>query len=130
MRDDPRKSLQWLQEQLREEEEVQSSASFYESDDDDLLTRVDRLLEDEEEEAPVPVKKKKKRPTAGQRAEQAHYKNGVDENAAVFTKTKKQLRREARQKKKSNVNRKLADLVFLAVLEIIGILCILGWWLQ
>jgi hypothetical protein len=32
--------------------------------------------------------------------------------------------------KKSGVNRNIRGLVFLAILECIGILAILGWWLQ
>ena len=37
---------------------------------------------------------------------------------------------EKRKQKKASVNRNIKGLVVLAVLEIIGILCILGWWLQ
>lgn len=124
MGDDPRKNLQWLQRQLLEEEDCEYA--FAAPEDTDLLIRADRLLEEDGEE--ILVRRGRKRPTAGERAEEAHQKRGPEENAAVFVKTKKQLRREAKRKK--NVNRKLADLVILAVLEIIGILCILGWWLQ
>ena len=64
------------------------------------------------------------------RAEQAHIRQQFDPSAAVLTKTGKQLRSEKIAEKKANVNRNLKDLVFLAILECIGILAILGWWLQ
>jgi hypothetical protein len=62
--------------------------------------------------------------------EQVHRDRQFDESAAVLTKTKGQLRKEARQAKKANVNKNIKGLVVLAVLEIIGIVWILGWWLQ
>ena len=129
MHDDPRKNLQWLQQQLLEEE-APANASFFVPDEDDvdLITRNDILLEEDPD--PSPVTRRGKRLSTGQRIQQARQNSGVEEDAAVFTQTRKQLRREAKRKKKANVNRKLADLVFLALLEIIGILCILGWWLQ
>ena len=130
MRDDPRKNLKWLEQQLLEAEAPQS----FSTDTDDLMTRVDALLEEIQEPDPPAFSRKSVRKTRGQRAEQAHIEKQFDESAAVLTKTKKQLRKEAKQQKiaekKSTVNHKLKDLVILALLEIIGILCILGWWLQ
>ena len=128
MRDDPRKNLKWLEQQLLEEEAPESLLP----EEDDLLRRVDALMEDTPpEERPVGNFSRKSK---GARAEQAHIRQQFDESAAVLTKTKKQLRREARLRKaaekKANINRKIGDLVFLAILEIIGILAILGWWLQ
>ena len=127
MRDDPRQNLKWLEQELQAAERPPQ----HRDETGELLARADALLE-EDPEPPVFVQKRRK-PTRGQRAEQAHMPK-LDESAAVLTKTKKQLRREAKQQKaaekKSSVNRNLKDLVFLAVLEIIGILCILGWWLQ
>ena len=124
MRDDPRRNLKWMQQQLLEAERPE--------EEDDLMRRVDALMEDlASEDAPAgdfsPGSK-------GAQAERAHINQQFDPSAAMLTKTKKQLRQEEKQRKiaekKSNINRNLKDLVFLAVLEIIGILCILGWWLQ
>ena len=128
MRDDPRRNLKWLEQQLLEEE----APDAFLPEEDDLLRRVDALVEDvPPEEKPIGNFSRKSK---GARAEQAHIRQQFDESAAVLTKTKQQLRREAKLRKqaekKSKVNRKIGDLVFLAILEIIGILTILGWWLQ
>ena len=120
MQDDPRKNLQWLQQQLLEEEGF--TPGFQQEGPSGR------------EPEPELLRRPRTGTTRGQRAEQAYLKAHFDESAAVLTKTRKQLRREEKQrkleKKKSNVNRKLADLVILAVLECIGILWLLGWWLQ
>lgn len=128
MRDDPRRNLKWLEQQLLEEE----APDTFLPEEDDLLRRVDALVEDvPPEEKPIGNFSRKSK---GARAEQAHIRQQFDESAAVLTKTKQQLRREAKLRKqaekKSKINRKIGDLVFLAILEIIGILTILGWWLQ
>ena len=127
MRDNPRKNLKWMQQQLME---VEAPSSFI-SDDDDLIRRVDDLLGEPPKETSLGNFSRKSKAA---RAEQAHIRQQFDESAAVLTKTKKQLRREAKQQKaaekKANVNRSIGGLVFLAVLECIGILAILGWWLQ
>ena len=47
---------------------------------------------------------------------------------AIDTKAEKAKARNA--EKKANVNTKIGGLMFLAILECIGILAILGWWLQ
>ena len=128
MRDDPRRNLKWMEQQLLEAEAPESVLS----EDEELMQRVDALIEDlNSEEAPAgnfgPGSK-------GLRAERKHIRQQFDESAAVLTKTKRQLRREEKLRKKAEkkagVNRKLGDLVFLAILEMIGILAILGWWLQ
>ena len=127
MGDNPRKNLKWMQQQLME---VEAPSSFV-SDDDDLIRRVDDLLGEPPKEASLGNFSKKSKAA---RAEQAHIRQQFDESAAVLTKTKMQLRLEAKQQKiaekKANVNRSIGGLVFLAVLECIGILAILGWWLQ
>ena len=94
----------------------------------ELLAMADLVLE-EDPEPPAFVQKTKKK-TKGQRMEEAHIIKQFDESAAVLTKTRKQLRREEKLQKKANINRNIKGLVFLAILEIIGILAILGWWLQ
>ena len=128
MRDDPRRNLKWMEQQLLDAEAPERILS----EDEELMQRVDALIEDlNSEEAPAgnfdPGSK-------GLRAERKHIRQQFDESAAVLTKTKRQLRREEKLRKKAEkkagVNRKLGDLVFLAILEIIGILAILGWWLQ
>ena len=124
MRDDPRRNLKWIEQQLQETDPIDP----YMDETAELLARVDLALE-EEPEPPVFVQKSRKK-TRGQQAEEAHIAKQFDESAAVLTKTRKQLRREARLQKKANINRNIKGLVFLAILEIIGILAILGWWLQ
>ena len=124
MRDDPRRNLRWLEQQLQESDPVDP----YMDETAELLARVDLALE-EDPEPPAFVQKTKKK-TKGQRMEEAHIIKQFDESAAVLTKTRKQLRREAKLQKKANINRNIKGLVFLAILEVLGILAILGWWLQ
>ena len=128
MRDDPRKNLKWLEQQLQESDAIDP----YMDETAELLARVDLALE-EELEQPALVKKSRKK-TKGEKAERANIAKQFDESAAVLTKTKKQLRREAKlqkkAQKKASINRNIKGLVFLAVLEVMGILAILGWWLQ
>ena len=128
MRDDPRRKLKWMEQQLLEEERPQS---FY-SEEDDLMQRVDALIEEmAEEDDLIGCFSSKSR---GARVERSHIRQQFDPSAAVLTKTKKELRREEKlqkqAEKKAAVNRSIGGLVFLAVLECIGILAILGWWLQ
>ena len=131
MRDDPRQNLKWLEQELLASERP-AAPSGVSHDTADLLAQVDHLLEDMDAEPPAFVQKPKKRPTKGERAVRSHVSSQFDESAAVLTKTKAQLRKEARQRKaaakKASVNRNIKGLVILAMLEIIGILCILGWW--
>ena len=128
MRDDPRRNLKWLEQQLQESDAIDP----YIDETAELLARVDLALE-EEPEQPALVKKSRKK-TKGEKAERANIAKQFDESAAVLTKTKKQLRREAKlqkkARKKASINRNIKGLVFLAVLELMGILAILGWWLQ
>ena len=128
MRDDPRRNLKWLEQQLQESEPMDP----YMDETAELFARIDLALE-EDPEPPVFVPKSRKK-TKGEMAEQAHIGKQFDESAAVLTKTKKQLRREAKlqkkARKKASINRNIKGLVFLAVLELMGILAILGWWLQ
>ena len=129
MRDDPRQNLKWLEQELLSSErpEIPDGISY---DTAELLAQADDLLKDfQEPEVPVFAQKRRKK-TRGERMEQVHMDRRFDESAAVLTKTKGQLRKEARQAKKANVNRNIKGLVVLAVLEIIGIVWILGWWLQ
>lgn len=128
MRDDPRRNLKWMEQQLLEEEWPRSACP----EEDDLMQRVDALIEEMAEEDDLigcfsPRSK-------GARVERSHIRQQFDPSAALLTKTKKELRREAKlqkqAEKKETVNRSIGGLVFLAVAECIGILAILGWWLQ
>lgn len=123
MGDNPRRNVQWMTRELLAAE----SHGQFSEDTEDLLARVDQLLEED------PAQKPGKQ-TKGQRAAQAHIRQQFDASAAVLTKTRKQLRREEKLRKKAekkaSVNRSIGGLVVLAVVECIGILAILGWWLQ
>ena len=128
MRDDPRENVKWMQQQLMDTEGPRHAAI----EEDDLIARVDALLEDfAEEEQPIGNFSHTSR---GAHAERSHIYQQFDPSSAVLTKTKKQLHREEKQKKqaekKASVNRSVGGLFFLAILECIGILAILGWWLQ
>ena len=95
-----------------------------------LLAQVDNLLEELQEPEPPVFAQKQRKLTRGERIERQNISRQFDPSAAVLTKTKRQLRKERRRQKKDSVNRNIRDLVVLAIVEIIGILCILGWWLQ
>ena len=137
MRDDPQKNLKWLERELLAEDTIHRDFSRLPDteyhEDDDLLELVDLLIGEEEAEENPPVRNV----IGGHgplpksiRAERAHTRNTFDESAAVLTKTRRQLRREKQADKKAAVNRKIGGLVCLAAAECIGILAILGWWLQ
>ena len=137
MRDDPGKTLKWLEQELLSAEQSPQTAPkpgeiIYEKPDE-LLNRVDALLADEPE---IPLFAKKQKRTKASRAAAANAKPmpKFDESAAVPVKTRKQLRADARKqkaaRKKAGVNRNIKDLTLLAALELLGILAIIGWWLQ
>lgn len=141
MRDDPHKNLKWLEQELLAEDRIHRDFSRLADTeyhkDEDLLELVDMLIGEEEAEAETPPQNTSKpfgRTGKALRAEQTHIRQQFDPASAVLTKTKKQLRREAKQQKlaekKATVNRKIGGLVFLAILESMGILALLGWWLQ
>lgn len=142
MGDDPRRNLKWLEQELLAMDSIHRDFSKlpdpeYQKDDD-LLELVDMLIGEEGDAAENPpirnFANNYGRKSKGLRAEEAHQNRQFDESAAVLTKTGQQLRREAKQQKiaekKAGVNRNIKGLVFLAFLEILGILAILGWWLQ
>ena len=136
MGDDPRKNLKWLEQELLAAEERPSvspkSDEIGYEDPGELLKRVDDLLAEETE---IPAFLEKRRKTKAVRAAAAVQKAPrFDESAAVPVKTGKQLRQEKKQqklaRKKAGVNRNIKGLTLLAALELLGILVILGWWLQ
>jgi hypothetical protein len=137
MRDDPSKTLKWLEQELLSAEERPQVAPkpgeiLYE-EPDDLLQRVDALLADDPE-IPVFVSKQKNTKASRAAASRVQTVPGFDESAAIPVKTKKQLKEEARRakaaRKKAGVNRNIKGLILLAALELLGILAIIGWWLQ
>ena len=137
MRDDPHKNLKWLEQELLAEDTIHRDFSRLPNPeyqkDEDLLELVDILIGEDAAEPEPPVRNFANHyggTAKSVRAEQAHIRQQFDPSAAVLTKTGKQLRSEKIAEKKANVNRNLKDLVFLAILECIGILAILGWWLQ
>ena len=141
MYDDPGRNLKWLEQELLAEDRVHRDFSKLPDpeyhEDGDLLELVDILIGEDEAE-PEPLLRNFAnnygQKTKGARVEQTYRNRYPEEVTAVLTKTKKQLRREAKQQtraqKKAGVNRRLWDLVLLAILECLGILAILGWWLQ
>ena len=129
MRDDPRENLKWLEQELLASERPAAPEGITD-DTAELLAQVDQLLEEIQEPEPPAFMRRKSGKTKGQRAEELHSSRRLDESAAVLTKTKRQLRKEARKRKKDTVNRNIGGLTVLAVLELIGIAWILGWWLQ
>ena len=129
MRDDPRNNLKWLEQELLAAERPAAPKEITD-DTAELLAQVDDLLDDLSEPEPPVFVQKGKRQTMGEKAERQHISRQFDEDAAVLTKTRGQLRKEKRKQKRESVNRNIKGLVVLVVLEIIGIACILGWWLQ
>ena len=137
MGDHPGKNLKWLEQELLAEDTIHRDFSRLPNPeyqkDEDLLELVDILIGEDTAEPEPPVRNFANHyggTAKSVRAEQAHIRQQFDPSAAVLTKTGKQLRSEKIAEKKANVNRNLKDLVFLAILECIGILAILGWWLQ
>ena len=129
MRDDPQLNLKWLEQELLDSERPAVPGGITQ-DTAELLSQVDELLLELEEPEPPVFMQKRKKTTKGERAEQFRKRHQAAPTAAVYTKTRRQLRKERRQLKKDGVNKNIRDLAVLAMLEIIGILCILGWWLQ
>jgi len=133
MVDDPRKNLRWLEQELLAQERPEGFDGIS-GDTADLLAQVDQLLEETREPEPPAFVGKRKGQSRGEQAERAHISRQFDETAAVLTKTRGQLRKEARKRKiaerKAGVNRNIGGLVVLAALETLGIVLLLGWWLQ
>lgn len=141
MRDDPRRNLKWLEQELLAEDSVHRDFSKLPDQsyhrDEELLEMVDMLISDEEPDDEPPIRNVANhygRMTRGERAVRAQTPRHLEETAYVPVKTKKQLRQEEKQRKiaekKANVNHSIKGLVFLAILECIGIWVILGWWLR
>lgn len=140
MHDDPRKTLKWLEQELLAEDTLHRDFSKLPDKDyhkdEELLELVDTLIAEESQPEP-PVRNfanQYGRVSKGERAARTQAPKHLEESAYVPVKTKKQLRREAklqsRAEKKAGVNRNIKGLVFLAMVEVLGILAILGWWLQ
>jgi len=141
MRDDPRRNLKWLEQELLAEDNIHRDFSKLPDKDyhkdEDLLELVDMLIEEDASPEAPPVRNftgHSRKVSKGERAARAQAPAKLEENAYIPVKTKKQLRREAKLRKqaekKETVNRNLKGLTFLAALETLGILVLLGWWLQ
>ena len=137
MGDNPSKNLKWLEQELLAAEErprvAPKPGEISYEEPDDLLQRVDSLLADEPE-IPVFVGRRKNTKATRAAGEKRAAAPAFDESAAIPVKTKRQLRADARKRKaarkKAGVNNNITDLKILACLELLGILAIIGWWLQ
>lgn len=141
--DDPGKNLKWLEQELLADDPIFRTApapqkvKYEEMDDRELMELVDTLIEEDEEEEEPPIRNFANNYGHGMKAQRAAHTQPapkLEESAAVPVKTKKQLRREEKLRKKAekkaSVNRNIKGLVVLAGLECLGILVLLGWWLQ
>lgn len=128
MFDDPREDLHWLQEELLAQEEAEGFAQDEEDelpeDDPELvwLRQVHSLLGPEEQ--PEPSRRSTRATRASRAARQAPpanfqtYEPGQswDESAALFD--------------DGPPPKGIGGLVVLAILEVLGILAVVGWWLK
>lgn len=148
MFDDPRRKLKWMEQELLRAEEydevydefgVEFDTGYDGSEDDDLLYRVDQLTaepeefeEDFDEDFQEDLEAAPVRNFANnygrQKTRAQEYSRTVfadeefDEDAAVVV--------QRRKKEKLPKNRRVKGLVFLACLELLGILAVMGWWLR
>ena len=123
MFDDPKKELQRLQEQLlAQEEESAPEEAFPEADFDEELDDIIRLISDE-----------KKPPQVSRETAYRNFANNYgqepeveeeEESAALYC---DEIEDEPQPKKKE---KGIGGLVFLAVLETLGILAITAWWVK
>ena len=126
MFDNPRRELEWLEEELlaAEEEEVpeEDDEEYYDEDflsdgshqdpEDDWLEDVEALLEPDE-----PERRPRRRKNPAVDFPRAVYDDEeLDESAAVFD--------------NDPPPKGIGGLVFLAILEVLGILAVVGWWLK
>ena len=129
MFDDPRKNLQWLEEELLAEEEEESEEALDE-EFDDLMDRADDLL-DVDEVSPhtrgFAFSRPKKNP-AVDFSRMVYDDEVFDEDAAVLAEDPP--RRRGRKTEAAPKKKGINGLVFLAFLEVLGILAIIGWWLR
>ena len=137
MFDDPRKNLHWMEQELLAEEEPEQPDEIYDTfsgefqepygqyDDDALMDLVDELIEEEAPEPPVRNFANgygRRRNPAVDFSRTVYADEEFDESAAVLV--------GEPPKKKAKKKKGIKGLVLLAFLEILGILAIIGWWLQ
>lgn len=132
MFDDPHKQLKWMEQELlaaETEEEGYQEEDFDEAfeetaedyDDDQLINMVNELIREEPGGFRNP---------AVDFSRTIYADEEFDEDASV-TATKAQKRQKKTAKKEApQKNTNIRGLVFLACLEILGILAIIGWWLR
>lgn len=124
MFDDPREDLHWLQEELlAEEQEAGFDQDMPPQEDPELvwLHQVRSLLGPEDPPPQAPPRRPTRASRAARQAPPAHfqtYEPGQewDEGAAVFD--------------DDPPPKGIGGLVVLAVLELLGILAVAGWWLK
>ena len=118
MFDDPGQNLKWLEEELlaAEEAETPEEEEEYAEDADtpdpdaDWLEEVDALL------APEKPARRRKNPAVDYARTVYEDEEELDEDAAVFD--------------DDPPPKGIGGLLFLAILEVLGILAVVGWWLK
>ena len=120
MFDDPGRELRRLEQELlaAEAEELDNFEEYDEADD--LLAEAKMLLGDYDDDPPIRNHANgygRRMPNPAVDFSRTVYDDeDFDEDAAVLVEKTK--------------TKGIGDLVFLAILEVIGILAIVGWWLQ
>ena len=114
MVDDPKKDLKWLEEQLQEEsQDGEFSEDWLEEEKTDWLDDARELLS---EDAP--------------RSRKAYDFDAEDEDeATVYAPPKKKAKTKAEKKVKAKKEKGVGGLVFLLLLELVGIAGVVVWWL-
>lgn len=122
MFDDPKKELQWMEEELLAAEYDEEEAAFddeLEYEDDDWLQEAKALLGDEEE---IPIRNHangygtRPRNYAVDFGRTVYDDEEQDEDKAVFVDPPER--------------KSIGGLVLLALLELLGILAIVWWWVK
>lgn len=121
MFDDPKKELQWLQEQLlaQEEEDVSTEDWLREDREPDFDEELDDILRmiGEEERSEAPLRNYANNYGRAPRAE-------AEEGEALYAEE------AVPPKKKKKREKGIRGLIFLAIVETLGILAIAAWWVK
>ena len=115
MFDDPKKDLKWLEEQLQKEmsQDGEFSEDWLEEEETDWLDDARELLSED-----VP------------RSRKAYDFDAEEEDGAtVYAPPKKKAKTKAEKKVKAKKEKGVGGLVFLLLLELVGIAGVVVWWL-